>query len=108
MIMRISALLVSVIALLAPIEVTAQEMRSRSVLVLDQSDMRGPFYYQVFSGLRSVVNADSQSHITLYAESLDLSRFRGKSYEASLLRHFKDKYHDIPIGAVVAVGPATL
>jgi signal transduction histidine kinase len=108
MIMRISAWLISVVTLLVPIHATAQEARSRSILVLDQADMRGPFYYQVFSGLRSVVNADSQSRITLYTESLDLSRFGGKSYEASLLRHFKDKYQDIPIGAVVAIGSATL
>ena len=107
MIMRISALLVGV-ALLTPFQVTAQETRSRSILMLDQADMRGPFYYQVFSGFRSAVNADSQSRVTLYTESLDLSRFRGKSYEASLLRHFKDKYQDIPIGAVVAIGSATL
>jgi hypothetical protein len=108
MITRLSALLVSVVALLTPIQVIAQETRSRSILVLDQSDMRGPFYYHVFSGLRSVVNAGGQSHITLYTESLDLSRFRGNSYEASLLRHLKDKYQDIPIGAVVAIGSATL
>jgi signal transduction histidine kinase len=108
MIMPIVALLLSVAALLTPIQVTAQETRSRSILVLDQADMRGPFYYQVFSGLRSIVNADSQSHVTLYSESLDLSRFRGKSYEASLRRHFKDKYQDIPIGAIVAIGSATL
>jgi signal transduction histidine kinase len=108
MVIRISALLVSVVALLMPIQATAQETRPRSVLVLDQADMRGPFYYQVFSGFRSVVNADSQSRVTLYTESLDLSRFRGKSYEASLRRHFKDKYQDTPIGAVVAIGSATL
>jgi signal transduction histidine kinase len=108
MILRIRALLVSVIVLLTPIQVTAQETRPRSILVLDQSDMRGPFYYQVFSGFRSVVNADSQSHVTLYTESLDLSRFRGQSYEASLRRHFKDKYQDIPIGVIVAIGSATL
>jgi len=90
------------------LQATAQEVRPRSILVLDQSDMRGPFYYQVFSGLRSVVNADSRSHMTLYTESLDLSRFRGRNYEASLLRHFKEKYRDIPIGVVVAIGSATL
>ena len=108
MIIRISALLINVVALLTPIQVTAQEMRSRSILVLDQADMRGPFYYQVFSGFRSVVNTDGKSHITLYSESLDLSRFRGKNYEASLRQHFKDKYQDIPIGAIVAIGAATL
>src|SRR6476620_4491603 len=108
MVAWISALLVGVAAFLTPLQVMAEERRSRSILVLDQSDMRGPFYYQVFSGLRSVVNADSQAHITLYTESLDLNRFRGERYEASLLRHFKDKYQDVPIGAVVAIGSVTL
>jgi signal transduction histidine kinase len=106
--MRISVLLVGVVALLVSAQVAAQEARPRSILMLDQSDMRGPFYYQVFSGLRSTVNADSGSRITLYPESLDLNRFRGTGYEASLLRHFKDKYRGIPIGVVVAVGAATL
>jgi signal transduction histidine kinase len=108
MIMHLSALFFSVAALLTPIQVTAQEARSRSILVLDQSDLPGPFYHQVFSGLRSAVTADRQSHITLYTESLDLSRFRGKKYEANLQRYFGDKYHGIPIGTVVAIGSATL
>ena len=78
----ISALLIAATVFLTPLQVTAQEGRSRSILVLDQSDLRGPFYYSVFSGLRSALSSDGQSHITLYAESLDLSRFRGTNYEA--------------------------
>jgi hypothetical protein len=89
MIMVISALLVCVIALLTPVQVAAQEARSRSILVLDQSDLRGPFYYSVFSGLRSAVSADDRLHITLYAKSLHLSRFRGTNYEALLHQLFR-------------------
>ena len=62
------------------------ELRPRSILVLDQSELRGPFYYQLFSGLSDVVAKDSGSHTTLYAESLDLSRFNGAAYEQSLDR----------------------
>jgi signal transduction histidine kinase len=108
MVAWISALLIGVAAFLTPIPVTAQEGRSRSILVLDQSDLRGPFYYSVFSGLRSALSADERSHITLYAESLDLSRFSGKNYEAVLQRHIKEKYRNVPIGVVVAAGAATL
>ena len=104
MITAISALLVCVVALLTPVQVAAQEARPRSILVLDQSDLRGPFYYSVFSGLRSAVSADDRSQITLYAESLDLSRFRGTNYEALLRRYLKEKYQDVPIGVVVAIG----
>jgi signal transduction histidine kinase len=73
--------------------------------VLDQSEARGPFYYQLFSGLREVV---ARPHTTLYAENLDLSRFKGAAYEQSLKRYLKEKYQDRPIGVVVTVGAATL
>ena len=108
MVAWISALLIGVAAFLTPIPVTAQEGRSRSILVLDQSDLRGPFYYSVFSGLRSVLSADDRSHITIYTESLDLNRFRGKNHEALLQRYLKEKYQGVPIGVVVAAGAATL
>ena len=69
MVAWISALLIGVSAFLAPFEVTEEEQRSRSMLVLDQSDLRGPFYHVVFSGLPSVPNVDDPSSITLYTES---------------------------------------
>jgi signal transduction histidine kinase len=84
------------------------ELRPRSILVLDQSEARGPFYYQLFSGLREVVTKDARPHTTLYAENLDLSRFKGAAYEQSLQRYLKEKYQDRPIGVVVTVGAATL
>ena len=108
MVAWISALLIGVAAFLTPLQVTAEERRSRSILVLDQSDLRGPFYYSVFSGLRSVLSADDRSHITIYTESLDLNRFRGKNHEALLKRYLKEKYQGVPIGVVVAAGAATL
>ena len=108
MVAWISALLVGVAAFLTPLQVTAEERRSRSILVLDQSDLRGPFYYSVFSGLRSVLSADDRSQITIYTESLDLNRFRGKDHEALLQRYLKEKYQGVPIGVVVAAGAATL
>jgi hypothetical protein len=37
-----------------------QEARLRSMLVLDQSDLREPFYHPVFSGLRSALSADGR------------------------------------------------
>jgi signal transduction histidine kinase len=108
MIFRIAGLILCLTALLAPARVPAAEMRTRPILVLDQSEARGPFYYQVFSGLRSVLAADTQSHTTLYSENLDLSRFDGPAYEESLRRYLKEKYRDRPIGVVVAVGTAAL
>src|SRR5690242_12145097 len=91
--------LIALIAWLSPVCLAAQEMRSHSILVLDQSD-GGPFYHQIFSGLRSVVDAHTDAHVTLYNESLDLSRFKGEAYEETLKRYLKEKYQDKPIGAI--------
>jgi ABC-type uncharacterized transport system substrate-binding protein len=82
--------------------------RPRSMLVLDQSELRGPFYYQLFSGLREVVTKEARSQTTVYAENLDLSRFKGAAYEQNLQRYLKEKYRDRPIGVVVTIGAATL
>ncbi len=108
MILRITGLIVCLTAVLVSVHLPAAEMRARSILVLDQSESRGPFYYQIFTGLCSVVNADSRFHTTLYSENLDLSRFNGASYEESLKQQLKEKYRDRPIGVVVAVGMSTL
>src|ERR1700721_4493027 len=104
MIVRVAGLILCLTALLAPVYLPGAGMRARSILVLDQSEARGPFYYQVFSGLRSVLTANAQTHTTLYSENLDLSRFGRPSYEESLRRHFKEKYRDRSIGVVVAIG----
>jgi len=80
----------------------------RSILVLDQSEVRGPLYYEIFSALRSAVNASSGPPVGIYKESLDLSRFGGPAYEQSLRVHLQVKYQDKPIGVVVAIGDAAL
>jgi hypothetical protein len=79
----------------------------RSILVLDPANVRGPFYFEIFSSLRSTVNASSPP-VTIYNESLDFGRFRGADYEESLQAHLRVKYRGNPVGAVVAIGSATL
>jgi signal transduction histidine kinase len=76
------------------------------MLVLDQSD-GGPFYHQLFSGLRTVVGRHDDAHVTMYNESLDLSRFSGQGYEETLKRYLKEKYQDKQIGAIVSIGAVT-
>ena len=107
MIAQIRKLIVLLVLTLASACLSAEEMRPRSILVLDQSDLRGPFYYQVFSELRAVVTTDARAHTSLYTENLDLSRFRSPAHEQSLQRYLREKYSDRPIGVIVAVGAAT-
>jgi signal transduction histidine kinase len=100
--------LVGVFLLLSVAAPAAAESVSRSVLVIDQSDVRGPFYSGVFSALRSAINADTRSPTTIYVESLDFSRFSGSEYEDGLQRYFQVKYREKPIGIIVAIGDASL
>jgi signal transduction histidine kinase len=86
----------------------AAEAPPRSILVLDQSDTTSPFYYAIFTGLRSAVTADRSAPISVYVESLDLSRFTGPNYEASLTSHLRIKFGDRPPGVLVTVGPTSL
>jgi signal transduction histidine kinase len=104
----ISVLLISVAVVLTPLAVMAKELRSRSILVLDQSEPAGVFFLQIFSGLRAMINADASAQTTLFAESFDLSRFDGDVYDESLRRHFSEKYRDKDIGVIVAMGSGTL
>lgn len=108
MIVRIGGVLVWLAALLASANLPAGELRPHSILVLDQSDLRGPFYNQVFSALRATIQGDPHAHVTIYAESLDLGRFTGEAYEASLRQLLKEKYRDKPIGVLLVVGVPAL
>jgi signal transduction histidine kinase len=106
--MRNGGLIFWLLLLLAPTEWAAADSRPRSILLIDQSDLHGPFYYQVFSALRARVSADPGEHITIFAESLDLTHFGGEAYETSLRQFLQTKYHDKQIGVIVAVGAAAL
>jgi signal transduction histidine kinase len=96
----------SLIALLSPSMASTVNPLPRSILVLDQSDVRGPFYSQVFAALRAVVNAQAEFPVSIYVESLDLSRFTGPAYPESLEAHLRVKYRDKPVGVLVSVGSA--
>ena len=101
-------IIAGLIACLAPASVAAEDVRPRSMLVLDDGNVRSPFYYEVFSRLRATVNVSAGPPVTIYAESLDLTRFTGQAYEEGLQNYFQVKYRDRPIGVIVAVGSAAL
>jgi len=102
---RFGGLLVWLVALLAAAGASAADVRARSILVLDQFDARGDVHTAI---RKQVEKNDRHSHTTVYAESLDLGRFKSEDYEASLERHLKAKYRDKPIGVIVTVGAAAL
>ena len=106
--MILRGLIAGLFTLLAPSYLPAVESRPRAILVLDQSDMRGAFYHQVFSAFQAEVESQSPSRLTVYAEDLDLEHFGGADYEAGLRQTLSAKYRDTPIGVVVVVGECAL
>jgi signal transduction histidine kinase len=68
--MRIRGLIVCFFVVVLPTELAAQGQRARSILFLDQSNLRGPFYNEVFRAFRDRVAADGRSHVTMYTEAI--------------------------------------
>ena len=108
MFLRVFGLTVGLIVLLAPTDLPAGEARAGSILVLDQTDMRGSFYYQVFAAFQAEAGSSARSRLSIYAEDLDLERFDGPEYEASLKQMLSAKYRDKPVDVLVVLGSCAL
>ena len=76
----------------------------RSILVLNESGMVGPFYRDAYDALRSTVTANSSQPVSINLEQLELERFGGDHYEKTLKTYLELKYVDKPIGVIVALG----
>jgi signal transduction histidine kinase len=76
----------------------------RSILVLNEAAMIGPFYSAAYAALRSSLANKSVKPVSLFLEQLELERFNGSSYEQSLKTYFRAKYSNEPIGVIVAFG----
>jgi signal transduction histidine kinase len=50
----------------------------------------------------------AKSPVRIHAVNLDLNEFSGPAYQATLLSFLGDKYRDVPIGVLVAVGSSAL
>jgi signal transduction histidine kinase len=81
---------------------------ARSVLFFEQSDPNTPFFTEIAAAFRGALNASPEGRVAIYQENLDLIRFRGVRYEASLLAFLKEKYREKPLGSIVAVGADAL
>ena len=86
----------------------AGEPLPRSVLIIDQYGPGLPFSAGISSGIRAAMISGSATQVSVYHEQLDVARFRGPVYEHSLNAHFRVKYRDKQVGAIIAVGPAAL
>ncbi len=103
--------LVSLIAglvLIFPTPPCGAEPVQRNVLILDESGPGGlsPGYAEISRAFRDTLVAKSRAQI--FAMNLDLNQFSGPKYTALLKGHIREKYQDIPIGVLLAIGPSAL
>ena len=75
-----------------------------SVLILYQAGAGLQAYSDISEAFRGTVNRNAKSLVVVYEENLDLSRFNGPAYQQTVERYLDEKYRDIAIGVVVAVG----
>jgi hypothetical protein len=80
----------------------------RSVLVLDQFELASPLGSEIFSGFRSTLTKETTAPLSIYAESLDLTRFTGQRFEGALQAYLREKYSDKPIGVIMVNGQKAL
>jgi signal transduction histidine kinase len=75
-----------------------------TVLILYQAGAGLQAYSDISEAFRGTVNRNAKSLVVVYEENLDLGRFSGPAYKQTLKRYLDEKYRDIAIGVIVAVG----
>src|SRR5262249_53546840 len=100
---RISGLVVYFVAVMMPLEASAQAGRATPIRLLDQSDLRGRFCCEALVALGGHVTAETISGVTL-RDSRDLGRFSGDARAQTVKTYLHERYHAGPIGAIVTLG----
>jgi signal transduction histidine kinase len=77
----------------------------QAVLLLDQSGPGVAAYTQIDEAFRANLHGRS---VTIYGEKLDLNLFGSESYNQVLTTFIHDKYREIPIDVIVAIGAKAL
>ena len=79
-----------------------------SVLLVESQSAGTPGYLAFASAFRATLRQRSKEPVAVYAEHLDLARFSDPEQAKIRLQFVRAKYRRRPIGAIVAVGDATL
>jgi signal transduction histidine kinase len=95
-------------ACLASILSAAAAPVPRSVLVLYQWEANVPWYGVFFDEFNATIRANSPEPIAIFAEQLDLGRFKGAAQQEAFHRYIVQKYSERDIGIIISVGPSAL
>ena len=92
----------------APSAFAGDQLPPRSVVIIGQEDPILPWNVAVSTVSRETLNVGPSRRVITYAEDLDFTRFGGERYKRQLQLHFREKYRFVPVGAILAFGPAAL
>jgi signal transduction histidine kinase len=88
----------------APItSVAVAEPPPRAILIIDETHPSGRISTTFAATLRATL-ANATPHVAAYDETLDLGRLADPGQEAALRSYLKEKYGDVRLGTIVAVG----
>src|SRR6516165_5664765 len=96
-----SSIVVWFIVLMLTVVRTYASPPPRSILVLNESAMVGPFYQAAYKALRSKLTAHSSQPVSIFLEHLELERFGGAGHEKTLKEYLQSKYRDQSLSAIV-------
>ena len=102
---RAGALLMSCLTAAVP---AAAAPVPKSVLVVHQWDENLVWYGEFITEFSATIRANSPEPIAIFAEHLDLGRFKGATQLETLHNYIRQKYAERDIGIVISVGPSAL
>jgi len=100
---RASILLLGLSVCLAPGAVSAQEYKSKNVLLVYPHEREMSIYTNLDQSLRSTITSGSAYPVEFYTEYLDLMRFPEDRHRRSTLEHLRIKYADRRPDLIVVV-----
>ena len=79
-----------------------------AVLILNQSNSYRPWPNQIINEIRTTLDNRAGGSVPVYAEDLDLYRFKGPDYLDVTEKYLEEKYRGKSLGAIIPVGSAGL
>ena len=86
----------------------ADQIFSRGVLIINQSNSFRPWPNAIISEIRTAINGQSDQPVSVYVEDLDLYRFNGPEYLQDLESYLRAKYRGKTINAIISIGSSAL
>jgi len=91
--------------ILACPDISADPTKPKNVLILLSGEYGLPAYDTILNEIRSVVKDGYSRPLNLYAEYMDSARFPTVHEERAAVDFYRQKYQNLPIDLLIAIGP---